>query len=297
MLKRLLKLGAKTVQTAVTTGADLQYKKIETKFRIINLGLQLGVTAIRLTSKVAIAGAKGVYRGTRAVGKMVRSKPESGGGRTKRRENNAFDFGHSTNTTEEKSKKQGQLGRDEWRDTEDTYQAYDFHTQAEQSKPPTKPAEREKKVDEREKLSAIDPEKAEVLERLQREGIIGAPKESLLDGIYDGDKRFKDAFMSKSFPKNVSGMWDELNYTLKVTFHVSTPITLLAKEDGLYYPNQTPLFIYGQGGKDGDMSVALTRFLQDVPQIYASVLIEILYEYKRLAVGSSSNEAVQEVPV
>ncbi|PGT89933.1 hypothetical protein [Bacillus thuringiensis] len=296
MLKRLLKLGAKTVQTAVTTGADLQYKKIETKFRVINLGLKLGITAIRLTSKVAIAGAKGVYRGTRAVGEMVRSKPASGGGRTNRRENNAFDFGHSTPATEEKPK-QGKLERDEWRDTEDTYQAYDFHTPTEQSKPPTKPAEREKKVDEREKLSAIDPEKAEILERLQREGIIGKPKESLLDGIYDGDKRFKDAFMSKSFPKNVSSMWDELNYTLKVTFHVSTPITLHAKEDGLYYPNQTPLFIYGQGGKEGDMSVALTRFLQDVPQSHANVLIELLYEYKGLAVGSASNEDVQEVPV
>lgn len=279
----------KSVTTAVKTGADLQYKKIETKYRLINLGLVLGITALRLTSKVAIAGTKAVYRGTKAVGSVLSSSPKQG------KKRNSFDFGHgSTHEDSPKKKPKATLGDGEWREDIDPATAYDFHSPS--YKENEKPRQQEK-LDEREKLSEIDPKKAEVLAKLQEEGIIGKPKESLLEGIYDGDKRFKTAFQSMTFPKGITSMWDELSYTLKVTFSAGTPVTLLAKEEGIYYPNHAPLFIFGQGGRDGDMTIALTRFLQSVPQEHAEVFIGLMYEYKRLMVGTKQEETGSETLV
>lgn len=293
MLKQLLNFGMKSVTTAVKTGADLQYKKLETKYRLINLGLVLGVTALRLTSKVAIAGTKAVYRGTKAVGSVLSSSPKQGSNKRNRR--NSFDFGHDSTHEDRPKKKPNQtLNGGEWREDVDPATAYDFHSPS--YKENEKPRQQEK-MDEREKLSEIDPKKAEVLAKLQEEGIIGKPKESLLEGIYDGDKWFKQAFQSMMFPKGVTSVWDELSYTLKVTFPAGTPVTLLAKEEGIYYPNHDPLFIFGQGGKEGDMTVALTRFLQSVPQEHAEVFVGLMHEYKRLMVGTKQEETGAETLV
>ncbi|WP_460271115.1 hypothetical protein [Bacillus sp. NEAU-Y102] len=288
MLKGLVGLCARGVRAGFDAGVHLGEKKIETKYRLLNLGIVAGIAAVKLTTKVAAVGVRAVSGGVRLVGSGVRGannlrKERNRRKMMERRQGGGYDSGtpyeeeRKRESAPEQTKKK--LKRNEYQENVDPYNAYDYHV-ADPNADQYNQQENKKHVNEVDKLVEVDPEKLAVIEQLKQEGILkDSGKDSFLDGVYTGDKQFKGYFSAYTFPDGVRTHWDEMSYTLKVAFPTTNGVTLVAKEDGLHSPEGKVYYVHGGTGDTGDKSCALTSMLQDYPMEYTDVLVNLMFGY------------------
>lgn len=176
-------------------------------------------------------------------------------------------------------KEDRKLRKDEFRDDVSPYDAYDFNPVSSQPEP-EKPKQTVKEVD---KLAKVAPDKLEALDQLRREGLLeDKGSKSLLEGLYQGDNRFKDYFARKEFEEGLATHWDEANYTLKIMFPTQTRVTLLAKEEGIYSPDGKMYYVYGGTGDIGDRNIAFMKMIGDYPIKYSGTIVDVLAGYEQI---------------
>ncbi|MFV1457708.1 hypothetical protein, partial [Bacillus mycoides] len=229
---------------------------------------------------VAAVGVRAVAGGAKLVGSGVRGANNIRKERNKRKmierrqggSDEPYVNANRENYTHDTAAKK--LKKNEYQEDIDPYSAYDYHVadpNADQYK-----QEDVKPVNEVEKLSEVDPEKLAVIEQLKRDGVIkDTGSDSLLEGVYTGDKQFKSYFSHYRFPDGVKTHWDEMSYTLKVSFPTSNRMTVVATETGIQNPDGTAYYVHGGTGDVGDKSYALTSMLQDYPMEYTDVLVNL----------------------